>query len=338
MSLNKESINTDRISNTFYSKIMLFGEYSIICKSMALTIPYSHFNGSLQFINKNHYTDLDFARRSHQQLGQYYQEYLLPNGEKGHLPQKFDYKLMGKEIDEGLYFESSIPEGYGLGSSGALVAALYQRYMPKAKKMQNKPHQSSISDNDIPQLKKDLAVLESWFHGTSSGIDPLICYMQNPLLIKEDQTIVPIGVPRYNLNPDDAIFIINSGKSIKTAPLVDQFVKDCENPAFNDRILNEYIPLNNRCIQSLIVADIEKFTKDVQALSLFQANYFKKMIPATLQEEWMYGVTTGKFMLKLCGSGGGGFMLGFTHHYSEVKERFLERGMEVIPVYQYEGR
>ena len=326
MSSSKENLN-----NSFYSKIMLFGEYSIICGSMALTIPYSHFNGSLKFINKNHYTDLDFARRSNSQLRKYYTEYLQPIAENGGLPEKFNHKLFEKEINEGLYFESSIPEGYGLGSSGALVAALYHRYVESA----NISSYSSNSQLNIPQLKKNLAILESWFHGTSSGIDPLICYMRNPLLIKEDQTILPIGIPRYNLTSDDAIFLINSGKSVKTAPLVDQFMKDCENPEFKDRIVNEYIPLNNSCIQSLIDADIEKFTKDISALSKFQVIHFNQMIPSAFEKEWMYGVTSGKFMLKLCGSGGGGFILGFTHNYKEVSERFTKQGIEIIPVYQY---
>ena len=325
------SINKGNVNNPFYSKIMLFGEYSIICGSMALTIPYSHFNGSLKFINKNHYTDLDFARHSNQQIREYYQQYLLPTAEKGGLPKKFNYKLLGEEIDEGLYFESSIPEGYGLGSSGALVASLYHRYMED---VTTSPY-SSASKLDIPKLKKDLAVLESWYHGTSSGIDPLICYMKQPLLIKENQTTHPIEIPRYNLNSDDAIFLINSGKSVKTAPLVDQFMKDCDNPDFKNRIVNDYIPLNNSCIQCLIDADIEKFTHDIRNLSEFQAIHFNRMIPSTLQKEWMYGVTSGKFMLKLCGSGGGGFILGFTHNYKEVKERFSQQGMEIIPVYQY---
>ncbi|MFA6863428.1 MAG: hypothetical protein WCS11_06025 [Dysgonamonadaceae bacterium] len=327
MSANKGTLN-----NPFYSKIMLFGEYSIICGSMALTIPYSHFNGSLNFINKNQYTDLDFARRSNKQLREYYQQYLQPIAEKGGLPEKFNHKLFGKEIDEGLYFESSIPEGYGLGSSGALVAALYHRYVENGKSS-SRP---SASQLDIPKLKRDLAILESWFHGTSSGIDPLICYMRHPIFIKEDQTILPIDIPRYNLTSDDAIFLINSGKSIKTAPLVDQFITDCEDSEFKNRIINEYIPLNNSCIQSLIDADIEKFEKEVRNLSTFQATYFKRMIPPTLEMEWMHGITTGKYTLKLCGSGGGGFVLGFTHHYKEVRDWFSEKGIEIIPVYQYE--
>ena len=326
------STHKERTDKTFHSKIMLFGEYSIIFGSMALTIPYSHFNGSLQFVNTNNSIDLDFAHRSNQQLREYYQQYLLPAEVQGILPEGFNYKLLGKEIDDGLYFESSIPEGYGLGSSGALVAALYHRYMES----DNKPLHSSTQPQDIPKLKKDLAILESWFHGTSSGIDPLICYMQHPLLIKEGQSITPIDIPRYNLTSDTAIFLINTGKSRKTAPLVDQFMKDCENPEFKNSILNQYTPLNNSCIQSLIDGDIEKFTKDLRALSQFQANNFERMIPSTIQEYWMYGLSSGKYMLKLCGAGGGGFVLGFTHHYSEVKEKFLGKELEVVLVWQVE--
>lgn len=58
------------------------------------------------------------------------------------------------------------------------------------------------------------------------------------------------------------------------------------------------------------------------------------MIPATVEMEWIYGFSTGKYLLKLCGSGGGGFALGFTRNYDEVKQRFQEKGMELVPVFQ----
>lgn len=326
--------NKERNNQQFHSKIMLFGEYSIIFGSMALTIPYSHFSGSLQFINKNRSTNLNFARRSNQQLREYFHQYLQPMGEKGLLPEGFNYKLLEQDIDQGLYFESSIPEGYGMGSSGALVAALYHKYMQRV----NTAHRPSPLQQNIPSLKQDLVILESWFHGTSSGIDPLICYMQQPLLINEDQSITPIDTPCYDLSSDDATFLINTGISRKTAPLVDQFMKDCEHPEFKNSILDEYIPFNNNCIQSLIDTDINKFTEDVRSLSLFQATYLKRMIPTTLLEDWMYGLSSGKFILKLCGAGGGGFILGFTRHYKEVRQRFLDKGMEVIPVYHEKNK
>lgn len=323
----------DRANESFYSKVMLFGEYSIIYGSMALTIPYSHFQGSLMFMNDNHYTDLDFARRSNRQLLKYYEEHLRPSFKRDKFSSKLNLSAIKKDIDKGMYFESTIPEGYGLGSSGALVAALYHKYAKKNKFATR----STNSRDGILSLKQDFAMLESWFHGTSSGIDPLICYLQKPLLIKEDQSIHPIEIPHYNVTDDDAIFLVNSGKPVKTAPLVDQFVKNCEEPAYRDKIFNEYIPLNNRCIESLTTANIHQFTQDIHQLSLFQINNFEPMIPKSLEEEWIYGVESGEYMLKLCGSGGGGFILGFTHHYQKAKKMFEKKKIDIIPIYQYKG-
>ncbi|MCK5079318.1 MAG: hypothetical protein KAR09_05215, partial [Bacteroidales bacterium] len=56
----------------FYAKIMLFGEYSVICDSMGLTIPYAHFKGELSFLNKYRYTDHDFAIDSNNMLREYH--------------------------------------------------------------------------------------------------------------------------------------------------------------------------------------------------------------------------------------------------------------------------
>ncbi len=320
----------DSISQPFNSKIMLFGEYSIICGSMALTIPYSHFNGSLKFINSNQYTDLDFARRSNKQLREYFDIYIKELIEKDNIPASFNYKSFDEDIKDGLYFESSIPEGYGLGSSGALVAAIYDKYVLKSSEV----FKNGSQEVDFRKIKKEFALLESWFHGTSSGIDPLICYMRNPFLIKEEETVVPIDIPQYDLSTDAAIFLINSGKPVKTAPLVEQFMSDCENSSYKKDINETYIPLNNGCITSLLNANIIDFEEKLKKLSMFQFDNFKKMIPESLYKLWQKGLDTADYVLKLCGSGGGGFILGFTHFYETAKEEFLKNGFEIIPVYQ----
>jgi len=41
---------------------------------------------------------------------------------------------------------------------------------------------------------------------------------------------------------------------------------------------------------------------------------------------------TGLFNLKLCGSGGGGFLLGFTSKYYQTREYFNERGIPFLKV------
>ena len=40
----------------------------------------------------------------------------------------FDLASLQNDVNNGMYFDSSIPQGYGVGSSGALVAAIYDKY------------------------------------------------------------------------------------------------------------------------------------------------------------------------------------------------------------------
>ncbi|MCW3806835.1 mevalonate kinase family protein [Plebeiibacterium marinum] len=310
-------------NNVFYSKILLFGEYSILFDSNGLTIPYAHFNGSLNYINTSGYTDLDYAKRSNRQL-LLYAEYL--DGKSSEL---IDINLLKKDIKKGLYFESSIPEGYGLGSSGALVAALYKKYGNN--KIEAK---AGLSPKETSVLKETFSILESYFHGQSSGIDPLICYLKHPLFIKNQNHISSIGISRKNIRHDDAVFMVNTKMVGKTAPLVDLFMKKCLKHEYITKIKNELIPTTNNCIQSLLAGDLNTFYKNLKLLSKFQLNYLKEMIPVEFIKYWEKGITNNDYLLKLCGSGGGGYLLGFTRQFSKVKKDFTAKGLEIIPVYQ----
>ena len=53
-----------------------------------------------------------------------------------------------------------------------------------------------------------------------------------------------------------------------------------------------------------------------------------------IRKIWKQGVETKAYSLKLCGSGGGGFMLGFTRDYEEAKKQLHANGFEIIPVYK----
>ena len=104
----------------FYSKILLFGEYGIIKDSKGLSIPYNFYNGAL----KSDGLDSENAIKSNKNLKRFV-DYL-----KGINPElvTFDLETLEKDVTAGMYFESSIPQGYGVGSSGALVAAIYDKY------------------------------------------------------------------------------------------------------------------------------------------------------------------------------------------------------------------
>ena len=313
--------------NLFYAKIMLFGEYSVIFNSMALTIPYSHFNGELSFIRKDNYTNQEFANKSNEDLKDFY-KYINNLVEKDEILCEFNILKFKKDIDKGLYFESSIPQGYGLGSSGALVAALYTTYV------NNKiTGRSSLSLNKILELKNIFSQLESFFHGTSSGLDPLNAYLKYSVLIHNKENIEIVKLPVPNLNGLGGIFLIDTGVRGNTQPLVNLFLDRYKIDKFKKAVNNELIVYNNACVNSIVEGDIDKLFINLKKLSKFQLERMNQMIPYKFHKLWEIGLTEDNFTLKLCGSGGGGFILGFTKNYEKIKTQLTEMDIKTIPVF-----
>ena len=104
----------------FYAKILLFGEYGIIKDAKGLSIPYNFYKGALKISS----TKTEWAQASNQKLSEF-ADYLVSIDPK---LVTFNIDQFRLDLDKGLYFDSSIPQGYGIGSSGALVAAIYDRY------------------------------------------------------------------------------------------------------------------------------------------------------------------------------------------------------------------
>ena len=120
---------------------------------------------------------------------------------------------LDSDIENGLYFESTIPESYGLGSSGAVVAAIYESYK-----------QEVGVDLEINDLKLILSNIESFFHGQSSGIDPLSCYVQKPLLVESKNSINTIDIPPQNINSKRTLFLLDTECKGNTQGLVEIFL------------------------------------------------------------------------------------------------------------------
>ncbi|MBE0662133.1 MAG: mevalonate kinase [Bacteroidales bacterium] len=311
----------------FYSKILLFGEYSILCDSMGLTIPYTHFKAELSFVKDNKYTDLDYAHSSNELLAQYL-PYIQNLKLKNELKCNFDVDAFARDLKNGLYLESNIPQGYGVGSSGALVAALYKRYVSDPF-----PDDGVMTSEQINEFRLQLSQLESFFHGTSSGIDPLNCYLGQPLLIRSRKDISVVGIPGDEQNKEGGIFLLNTGTPGKTEPLVNLFMEKCQDDSFKQNLQNIMIPLNNNCITSLINGETAAFFENLHKLSAFLLENLKPMIPHNYEKLWKLGLESGDFYIKLCGSGGGGFLLGFTRNYEKAKRILKSQNIDVIPVY-----
>lgn len=317
--------------NIYYAKIMLFGEYSVIKNSMALTVPYGHFNGALSYIYDNKYTDYDYAKQSNMKLYNLL-EYIKELKARNNLISHFDAEAFARDLNRGLYFESTIPEGYGIGSSGALIAALYNKYV------NDRPIPEKMDSKDIVKLKEQLAQLESFYHGTSSGIDPLNSYMKSPLLFEGNGEIRKVDIHLPAKNQDFALFLLNSGIMGETSPLVNIFLEKTKQTGEQGIQTDHLNNMTNRAIQSIIKGNNRDFFKALRGLSNYQLKHFKAMIPEGFYSIWENGLSTEKYFLKLCGSGGGGFLLGFTNNFPAVRKMMKKEDLEIIPVYMQQIR
>ncbi len=310
--------------SVFSAKILLFGEYTVIFDSKALTIPYSFFNGHLSFIGEDKYTRYDMALQSNNELFVYL-DYFLKNRSLSDAA-ALNLTDLREDLDKGLYFESNIPQGFGVGSSGALVAAVYERYS-----------RNRIMHDDqksLKNLKYVLSLMESYFHGTSSGMDPLNCYIGEPLLFSSNDNIRKVSVPHHENNSDGAIFLINSGYPSTTQPLVKMFLQKTLDPGYKKMIIDHIIPLNDISIDLITKGNMISFFENLGKMSSLQLEAFREMIPAKFLPLWKQGLSTGDYHLKLCGSGGGGFLLGFTRDYLTAKEIMRAEGIEIMPVFK----
>jgi len=303
----------------FYGKVLLFGEYGIIQDSMGLSIPYDSYQGSLIF----HSDDEKMAKWSNNEL-QKFHFYLEELDNKGELPCQLDLDRLKLDIDQGMLFDSSIPKGYGVGSSGALVASVYNSYS-----INGISSTGNISNEEILSLKKIFGEMESYFHGKSSGLDPLICYLNLPILIKGKNDLNAIGIPEQG-DGKGGIFLLNTGNPGETEPMVNIFLDKLKEEGFRSMLKKKFKKYNDACIEAFLEKDFTPLFSNVKNLSKVVLENFKPMIPSNYQKVWQEGIDSNAYYLKLCGSGGGGFILGFTQDIDKAKKKLAKYQVDVI--------
>jgi mevalonate kinase len=301
----------------FYSKILLFGEYGIIKDSKGLSIPYNFYNGALKTNqNPNH-----SAIKSNRNLKKFIQ-YLASLDS---LLVSFNLDQLQKDVNVGMYFDSSIPQGYGVGSSGALVAALYDKYAnDKITVLEN------LTREKLLKLKAIFSEMESFFHGKSSGLDPLNSYLSIPILINSQDNIEATGIPSQNTNGKGAVFLIDSGITGETAPMVGIFMEKMKHEGFRSMLKNQFIKHTDACVEDFLKGDVKSLFSNTKQLSKVALNHFKPMIPKQFHSIWKKGIDTNDYYLKLCGSGGGGYILGFTEDLEAAKMSLENYKLEVV--------
>lgn len=303
----------------YYAKILLFGEYGIINDAKGLSIPYNFYQGAFKQDNSLK----GKAKKSNESLIKF-ADHLRTLQANGEIIAPLDLESLDRDLQEGFYFDSSIPEGYGVGSSGALCAAIYDRYA-----LQRIDPDKDLDKDSIVQLKQIFGQMESYFHGKSSGLDPLICYLKLPILISSKEDLGTVAIPEPGKGKG-AIFLLNSGQPGETQPMVNIFMEKMKSQGFRKVMKDEFTKYNDACIQAFLKGHTKPLFSNLKKLSHLVFEYFTPMIPVSVHELWRKGIETNAYYLKLCGSGGGGFVLGFTLDYDKARDILKDHKPELI--------
>lgn len=268
-------------SHSYPAKLMLFGEYTALLGGHVLATPLLSLQAHWAW----------GQRFPHPQMQQKFHEVT-----KIYPFLHFDHQKWENWIQNQGFLHSSVPVGYGLGSSGNLVAALFDGFFT-VKKEENL---------DFVTLKSILGYLESYFHGSSSGVDPLISYTGKTLLFTPDR------VAETPIDPQllDLFQTVDSGQRRNTEALVKDFKARLENPSFVDH-METLADLNLRAIEALIAGDVTTLKSTFHEISQLQFNHLHHLITENLRSAWQKGLDTGEEMYKICGAGGGGYFIRF---------------------------
>ena len=301
----------------FYSKILLFGEYGIIKDSKGLSIPYNFYNGALKITD----TNTEVAKYSNAKLFKFYN--YLKNLNSPIV--NFNLDKFHNDLQLGMHFDSSIPEGYGVGSSGALVAAIYDYYAnDKITVLEN------LTREKLLKLKDIFSNMESFFHGKSSGLDPLNSYLSIPILINSKKDIKVTGIPSQQRVGEGAVFLLDSGEVSTTAPMINIFMEKMKKDGFRKMLNEKFIKYTNKCVEDFLNGDLGSLFQNTKNLSKIVFDNFKPMIPNKYHSLWKKGIENDSYFLKLCGSGGGGYILGFAKDIEKAKKELIGHKIEVV--------
>lgn len=288
---------------SFPAKLLLFGEHIIHEGAKGLAIPLQTFSGQFNYADKPAST---FQKKSNESLLDL-AKYIAIDDE---LSKLYNAHELLTDIENGLYFSSNIPQGYGLGSSGTLVAAIAHHFrIQKA----DKKNSSSI--------KHELSLIENFFHEKSSGLDPIVSFFNQTVLVENKQVIKIFDLPVLQ-KEGVRVFILNTHISRKTAPLVKLFLEKTKDSKFQNILHESLLQANDTAVESFLQQKYKSLLTAVNIISQIHFDYFKEFIPQSYHTLWKDGLKNNQFYLKLCGAGGGGFIIGFCKIDFPINEFF----------------
>ncbi len=273
-----------KISNqVFPAKVLLFGEYSVINGGNALVVPFNGLHAQWKKFDLNPSQDLLL-----------FISFLSKNKEQYEIIDEIKLDKLSTLITQGWVLESTIPIGAGLGSSGSVCAAILTLTLKK-----------TLEEYSLETLMVCFSKMEAFFHGVSSGIDPLIPMINKPIVVNKKV------VSKTEISKELAdIYIIDSSIQRSTKPLVTWYKKQQEEKPFL---------LFTQKLQTLNDQLITQYTNgvlcfsDLKTLSKMQFENMSYLIPKKIQSIWDKTLQTNHLCMKLCGAGGGGTFLLFSN-------------------------
>lgn len=270
----------DSFQPSYPAKILLFGEYTVLMGGSGLSLPWFGYGaGWVQ----------------DPQAAPEFRAFIDFLASVEVLSKAIDTEALAADHADGWRLRSTIPFGSGLGSSGVLCAAIFDRY-----------HTMELN---LEETRKVLSGMESYFHGRSSGLDPLVGFLKKAIVSRRDELEVLAEIPKLT-GPGYTIALVDSAIPRETRALVEKFRLRTENdPQYRNLLEKELIPSNEAAINHLLCDDHEAMIKHWQIISRLSLDVFSDMIPEQMRHTWLAGISSGREFYKLCGAGGGGYFL-----------------------------
>lgn len=272
----------------FPAKVLLFGEHTVLRGGRALAVPHPS-KGFQWTLNRRLAPDKRLVALFRFLQENRFEDYL-------------QLEVLNKDLQKGWRLAGNVPTGYGLGSSGVVCAAIWSRY--------SKP---STTDLGLNKLRESLAMMESFFHGSSSGTDPLISFLNKAVLLtSSDLTVTTL--PRHWAK---GLFLLDTRIPRHSAPLISYFVTNFDKKeSWQIEVESKWMSAAEQCIYSITSGHFSELEKAFSKLGDAQLKLVPNFIPPGLHPCWK----GESYHLKLCGAGGGGYMLGLSSNWELTQQ------------------
>ena len=112
--------------------------------------------------------------------------------------------------------------------------------------------------------------------------------------------------------------------------MVQIFMEKMKQEGFRNIIRDQFIKHTDACVEDFINGNVKSLFNNLKQLSHVVLDHFKPMIPKEFHKLWKQGIETNDYYLKLCGSGGGGYILGFTQDLEQARKTLKDHRLEVV--------